>query len=201
MTDGWRLPPVEQKDLTPEQEEAFKAALRPEDVPHFFPVRNPEVPWPLGVATMLHNPLLAQRWLIFSKTLTHEALLPERQREVMVLRVGWRTRSEYEWIQHCRLASRWDISHDEIVAISEGRYDGFPAVEQHLLTATDEMLDTYRISDETWARLVPHFGPAELEEIAFVIASYVALAMVFGAHGAQIESEWVDTPAPAFPEE
>ena len=201
MSDGWRLPPVEQKDLTPEQEKAFKAGIKPEHVQHFFPAENRKLPWPLGVATLLHHPLLAEKWLSFSHALLYEGLLTERQREVMVLRVGWRTRSEYEWIQHCRLAPRWDITYDELVAISEGRYEGFPEVEQHLLAATDDMLDTYTISDETWARLVSHFGPAELEEVAFVIGAYTALAMVFGAHGAQIEPEWADTPAPAFPEE
>lgn len=198
---GWRLPPVEQKDLTPEQTEAFKAGLRPEHVGNYFPAEQRTVPWPLGVATMLHNPKLAKRWLEFSHTLMYEGTITPRQREIMVLRVGWRTRSEYEWIQHCRLAYRWEISYDEIVAISEGKYDDFPQLEQDLLAATDDMLDAYKISDETWARLTPEFSPAQLEEIAYVIGSYTGLAMLFGAHGAQIEPEWADTPAPAFPEE
>lgn len=201
MSGGWRLPPIAPEDLTPEQAEAFKHGLKPEHVPLYFPIENRTGPWPDGVATMLHHPKLATRWLDFNQTILYDGLITARQREVMVLRVAWRTRSEYEWIQHCRLAPRWDISYDELVAISEGDYSSFDEVEQALLTASDEMLDAYRITDETWARLTPHFDNAQLQEIAFVIGTYTCLAMAFGAHGAQIEAEWADTPAPKMPQE
>lgn len=201
MSDGWRIPPIAPEDLTPEQAEAFKHGLKAEHVPHYFPLETRKGPWPLGVATLLHHPQLATHWLDLSHGLLYEGLITPRQRELMVLRVGWHARSEYEWIQHCRLAPRWDISYDELVAVSEGRYDGFDEIEQALLAATDEMLTGYRITEATWALLTPHFDNAQLEEIAFVIGSYTCLAMVFGAHGAQIEPEWADTPAPRFPEE
>jgi 4-carboxymuconolactone decarboxylase len=201
VTDSWRLPPVPAADLTEEQKAAFIAGIKPEHVQHFFPVEQSDVPWPTGLASLLHHPKLAHKWLSFNYTLLYEGLLTHRQRELMVLRVGWRTRSTYEWIQHCRLAPRYDITPEDIVAISEGRYDEFEPLERDLLTATDEMIDGYRISDDTWQRLASQLDGSRLEEVTFTIAAYTALAMVFESLGVQIEPEWLDTPGPRFPEE
>lgn len=201
MTTEPRLPPVLHEDITEEQKEAFLAGIKPEHASHFFPVKNPDVPWPTGLASLLHHPRLARTWLAFSYTILHEGLLTDRQRELMVLRVGWRTRSTYEWIQHCRLGVRYQITAEDIEAVSQGRYDGFESLEQDLLLATDEILDDYRISEDTWKRLAERLDAARLEEVAFTIGAYTALAMVFESLGVQIEPEWHDTPGPRFPEE
>lgn len=201
MTDEWRLPPIQSEDLTEEQKDAFVAGIKPEHVKHFFPVETADMPWPQAPSTLLHHPRLAKRWLAFSYSILHEGVISPRHREIMVLRVGWRTRSAYEWVQHAaRIGPRFGITPDEVEAISQDRYDGFDETERDLLAATDEMLDSYRVSADTWKRLAAQFDAAQLEEILFVIGSYTALAMVFESMAVQNEPEWASKPVPKFPE-
>jgi 4-carboxymuconolactone decarboxylase len=202
MTEARRLPPLAAADLTEEQAEAFAVSVSPKAVNQFLPPGPDTRPLPNGLSVLLHHPYLAKKWLPFSYSLLWEGELTHRQREVMVLRVAWRTRSRYEWVQHCVLGtSMFDIALDEIVAISEGRYDGFPALEQDLLTATDETLDNYRIGDDTWKRLASQLDATRLEEVALVIGSYTALAMVFESLGVELDDESDAAPFPRFPEE
>jgi hypothetical protein len=49
------------------------------------------------------------------------------------------------------------------------------------------MLDSYRISDETWRRLAQHFSEEQLVEIPFVVGTYTCLAMAFNSWNLQVE--------------
>jgi alkylhydroperoxidase family enzyme len=48
-----------------------------------------------------------------SKTLNH------RTRELVILRTGWRTGSEYEFCQHVAIARRVAMSDDEILGVRD----------------------------------------------------------------------------------
>ena len=62
------------------------------------------------------------------------------------LRVAWRTRSEYEWVQHVRMAARCGITAAEVEAIGQGADAGaWSELEADVLTATDQLLDQYRL--------------------------------------------------------
>ncbi len=60
-------------------------------------------------ATIENHPKLAEAWLGFARyVLSEENTLPVRDREILILRIGWLCQAEYEWGQHmpCRPASR-----------------------------------------------------------------------------------------------
>ena len=99
----------------------------------------------------------------------------------MVLRVAWRTRSRYEWVQHVRLAPRVAITPEEIAAIAEGPgADGWTPLEADLLAATDQLIDGYRVDDDTWKRLAEHLDERQLVELVFVVGTYTGTG-----HGVQ----------------
>ncbi|HEY4397670.1 MAG TPA: carboxymuconolactone decarboxylase family protein, partial [Acidimicrobiia bacterium] len=52
---------------------------------------------PNVLTTLMHHPGLAGPFLAFNRVLLFTPALPPRLRELMVLRVAWRTRSTYEW--------------------------------------------------------------------------------------------------------
>ena len=56
-------------------------------------------------ATLVRHPGLFRRWLPFGGKLL-AGRLPARDRELLVLRTGWRCRSEYEWAQHVVVGRR-----------------------------------------------------------------------------------------------
>ena len=102
--------------------------------------------------------------------------LEPRDRELMVLRVAWRTRSRYEWVQHVRLAPRVGITPEEIAAVADGpeRRRSWTPLEADLLAATDQLIDGYRVDDDTWARLAEQLDERQLVELVFVVGTYTA---------------------------
>src|SRR4029079_5124431 len=100
--DTPRLPPV--STPTAEVSELYdKARLRAPDGS------------PLNIfATLAHHPDLLRRWLVFATHVLAKNSLPQRDRELLILRTGWRCRSQYEFSQHAVIASRCQISADEV---------------------------------------------------------------------------------------
>jgi alkylhydroperoxidase family enzyme len=152
-----------------------------------------------GIASMLHHPQLAERFLAFNGQLLWDPVLPPRLRELMVLRVAYRTRSSYEWVQHVKLSQRYDVTSAEVEAIAAGDYSSFGALEADLLHATDQLLDGYRIDDATWARLAAELDEKTLLEVIFVVGTYAALAMVFNGIGIELDPDLDPAGAPALP--
>lgn len=133
---------------------------------------------PNGITAPLHHPRLTGRFLAFNGALLTGGALPPRWRELLVLRVAWRTGSEYEWLQHVRMAPRYELSEEQIraVALGGGLWE---APEGDLLDAADQLIDRYRIDDSTWAGLAAHLDIRQLVEVPFVVGSYTMLAMAY----------------------
>jgi len=158
-------------------------------------------PMPNVLATLMRHPALAGPFLTYNNVLLRTPTLEPRWRELAVLRVAWRTRSEYEWLQHVRLAGRVGITTEEIEAVGRGADTGtWSALEADLLAATDQLLDRYRIDEETYARLAEHLDAAQLIELAFVVGTYTCLAMVFKNLGLALDPELDPAAAPPLPE-
>jgi AhpD family alkylhydroperoxidase len=159
-------------------------------------------PVPNVLATLMHHPALAGPFLAYNQVLLQSPALDARHRELMILRVAWRTRSRYEWVQHARLAARLGITDDEIAAIADGAPLEWAPLERALLDATDELVDGYCVADSTWQRLAEHLDDAQLMELVFVVGTYVGLAMAFNSFGLQIDAELQEfsNTLPAFEE-
>ena len=99
----------------------------------------------------MHHPALAGPFLAYNNVLLQTPTLGHRLRELMILRVAWRTARRYEWAQHVRLAARVGITAEEIAAIGDGPdADRWTPLEADLLAATDQLIDRYRVDDDTW---------------------------------------------------
>jgi len=152
---------------------------------------DPDTPtMPNVLATLLRHPALTGPFLSYNNVLLRTPTLEPRWRELVVLRVAWRTRSEYEWAQHVRMATRFAITADEVDAIAQGaEADRWSTLESDLLQATDELLDESRIHDDTWARLAATLDERQLIELTFVVGTYTCLAMVFNSIGLRLDDE------------
>jgi alkylhydroperoxidase family enzyme len=162
----------------------------------------PDAPrMPNVLAVLMHHPRLAGPWLAYNSVLLGEGTLSPRYRELLILRVAWRTRSDYEWLQHVQLALRLGLSAGEIEAVSRGAgADAWTPLESDLLAAADQLLDRYLIDDATWTRLAAHFDARQLMEIAFAVGSYTCLAMAFNSWGLQLDPDLDPGLAPVMPE-
>lgn len=157
-------------------------------------------PMPNAVATMMHHPGIAGPWLAYNNVLFLAPSLEPRWRELMVLRVAWRTRAPYEWVQHVRLALELGITSDEIDAIAGlGATPTWTPLEADLLAATDQLVDGHQVDDATWTRLAERLDARQLVETVFVVGTYTCLAMVFNSLGLELDADLADVPAPPLP--
>jgi AhpD family alkylhydroperoxidase len=135
---------------------------------------------PTAITTMLHHPALAGSWLAYNNVLLWSPALDHRLRELMVLRVAHRTQAPYEWEQHVKLAERYGVTPADVEAVKAGAvHDGWDPLERSLLAATDQLIDDYRIDDDTWKSLAEHLDDRQLIEVVFVVGTYTCLAMAF----------------------
>jgi 4-carboxymuconolactone decarboxylase len=145
---------------------------------------------PNAVTTMMNHPSLAGSFLSYNAVLLNDSVLADRVRELMILRVAWRTGSTYEWLQHARIADRYTITAAEIDAVTIGATaPEWTTREADVLAATDQLMDRYCIDDETWERLSQHFDERQLVELVFVVGTYMCLAMAFNSFGVELDPE------------
>ena len=141
---------------------------------------TPPMPNVLGI--LGHHAELAGAWLSYNAVLLEQPALDPRYRELLILRIAWRTRSAYEWAQHARLAQDYGVDDEQVDAVAAGPADPlWGPVERLLLTAVDELLARHRLSDDVWAGLSRHFDARQLIEVLFVAGSYLCLALVFNS--------------------
>ncbi|MGZ5154339.1 MAG: carboxymuconolactone decarboxylase family protein, partial [Burkholderiales bacterium] len=71
---------------------------------------------------LAYHPDLVRQVYGLLKMLATRNKLPSRLRELMIMRIGWTTGSEYEWFQHYRIATKEaGVTDAEIVALRDWR--------------------------------------------------------------------------------
>lgn len=140
------------------------------------------------VKTIARHPALYRRWGPLGGYLAREGLLDPRSREIVVLRVGWRTGSVYEFGQHTLFARQAGMSDEEIAAVT-GEPGGWPGPEDErdLLVMVDELCGADRVSEGTWRRLAGRWSDAELIELLLLAGQYRAIAGFLNSVGVRRE--------------
>lgn len=166
-----RVEPLERDDLDDAQRE--------------FMSRFDE-PWFNIHKTLINHPDLFRRWLVFANHVLGKSTLPAREREIVILRIGYLCRSGYEWGQHVLIGRRSGLSDDEIRRIKEGPdAPGWSEVDRLLLTATDELRADAHIGDATWRGLAQHFSTQQLMDLVFAVGQYNLVSMALNTLGVQ----------------
>jgi AhpD family alkylhydroperoxidase len=156
---------------------------------------------PGALGLLAHHLPLGQAWLAFNKVLAGQTALDVRLRELIVLRVAWRTRSAYEWAQHTRIGHDAGLSVEQLHAVPAGAAAPvWTPIEQSVLAATDQMVDGFNVDDRTWAQLSEHFSDTELVELLFVAGAYLCFAVVTNSAGLQPDPPTEPIDAPTLPE-
>jgi alkylhydroperoxidase family enzyme len=123
---------------------------------------------------VLRNPVLAKAMQDLLIALLARGELDARLRELVIMRIGWRTGSVYEWTQHWKVARDLGVSADDLVGVRDWTaHAGFGPSERAVLAATDEVLDVDTIGAETWAACAAALDDEDaLLELPIVIAHW-----------------------------
>ncbi len=105
-----------------------------------------------------HVPL-GDSWMHFTGMLAGaDSRLEPVDRELLILRVAWLTRSGYEWVQHARMGVDAGLTSEQVDAVPHWRTSElWSPKERALLAAADEILDAVgrgrRDAGGNWAPL------------------------------------------------
>lgn len=131
---------------------------------------------PLNVfATLAHHPTLLKRFNVLGGLFLGRGLLPQRDRELVILRIAWRTGSIYEFGQHTAVGLAAGLSTGEIAAVA-GRGGDWSPRDETLIAVADEIHASAVLSDRTWERLESWYDPARSIEVIFLAGFYRMLA-------------------------
>jgi alkylhydroperoxidase family enzyme len=136
--------------------------------------------------TLAVHPGLLKRWLVFGTHVLVKSTLPPRERELAILRVGWKCRAEYEWGQHVVIARASGLGDDEIRRIATGPdAPGWSALDAAILRGVDELIDDHCLSDATWSALAAHWSTEQRVDFVFAVGQYTLVSMALNSFGVQ----------------
>ena len=152
-------------------------------------------------ATLARNPPLLSQFGRFATFLLKDGSLPGRERELVILRVGWRAGSEYEFGQHTIEGLREGLTPDEIGAIPVEGVDGagWSADDRALLSMADELCLHDGVSDSTWKDLAGRWDEGELLELVVLVGAYRMVCGLLNAVGIELDEGIPGWPAPSGP--
>lgn len=138
--------------------------------------------------TLAHHPKLLERWMVFGTHILNKSSLPPRERELVILRIGWLCRSEYEWGQHVLIGRLAGLTDEEILRIKAGPEEaGWSDLDSALLRAVDELHAEAFISDPTWQALAAQLTNQQLLDLIFTVGQYNMVAMALNTLGVQLD--------------
>ena len=151
---------------------------------------------PLNIFGVLgHHPKLLKRFNLLGGFILNKGLIPERERELVILRVGWNARAVYEFGQHTVIGKRCGLTDDEIAALTRSPHDhDWSAGDMALIALADDLHAADCVSNGTWLALSDRWSVAELVELLIVAGFYRLVSGFLNSAGVRL-----DDGVPGFP--
>ena len=136
---------------------------------------------------LMHHPTLVRRWTVFAGHVLRKQTLPARERELLILRIGWLNQAEYEWAQHVEIAKREGITEAEIERVKAGPTGGWAASDALLLQAVDDLYENSVVSDATWTALAKIYSTEQMIDLVFTIGQYNLVSWALNSFGVPLD--------------
>jgi alkylhydroperoxidase family enzyme len=145
---------------------------------------------------LLHNLSAADGFYSVVDALMFRNKVAARTRELIILRIGWRTSSEYVFCNHVRISRDIGISDEEILGARDPqKCRAYSETDRAVLHLADELHEHAGVTRSTWTVLQNAFASDELVEL-LLIGGFWRLAAGF-VKSARIE---LDPGVPSWPE-
>jgi 4-carboxymuconolactone decarboxylase len=138
--------------------------------------------------TLAQNPDAFRAFTVWGAYVLRDSSLPARERELLILRVGWNCRAGYEWSQHARLGRAAGLTREELIGIKHGPdWEDWSERDKTLLNAADELHAAQFISDATWRKLASWYPEQSLMDVVFIVGHYTQVCMILNTFGVQLD--------------
>jgi AhpD family alkylhydroperoxidase len=146
---------------------------------------------PLPVFTVLaHHEQLLRRFNGFGAMLRTSQVTDPGHRELIVLRVAWRTDCTFEFDQHAPIARDAGVPETFIAAARDAGPPAVDPIHRLLLTLADEIVDQDCVSDLTWKLLGERWDTAQTLELVMTAAFFRMAAAVINSVGLRPRVDW-----------
>ncbi len=174
MRTSARVFPVPPAEWTEEQRALIKPSMHKDRAPNLY-------------TTLARHPAAMHSFVAMGGHIRNSSL-PQREKEILILRTGWLSRSGYEWNAHNRLGQRAGLTKTEIAGIAEGSTSAILGVADRLLCrAAEEIHADQFISDLTWKELRSHWSEAQCVDLVFTVGYYVLVCALLNSLGIQFD--------------
>ncbi len=182
-----RIPPLELNQMTPDQAKELAPFKEGTDF------AGTKLKAYNVMATLAQHEAARQKFLVWANhVLGATSTLGAREREILILRIGWLCQSEYEWAQHKVIGRATGLKDDEIARIKLGPdAPGWDPFDAALIRAADELHADAFVSDATWNALAKRYNSQQLIDVVFAVGQYNMVSMVLNTMGVQLD-EGVD---------
>ena len=120
---------------------------------------------------LLNHPQLTRALNDLLATMLWRGVLDSRLRELVIMRIGWLTASDYEWTHHWRVAQGLGVTADDLLGVRDWHaHQAFGPAERAVLAATDDVVRDGALSADSWAACEREFGADQAVLIELVTA-------------------------------
>jgi 4-carboxymuconolactone decarboxylase len=170
-----RIAPLQDSDFSDEQKEVLKPMAGWGPVLNIF-------------RTLVRAPRAFKRFNFWAGyILSDRNDLSPRDRELIILRVGYLCSSGYEWAQHEVIGRDCGLTDVEIQRIKEGPTSKlWGELDRAYLNAADELVRDHFIGDDTWAALSSLTDKQKMD-VVFTVGQYTQVSMILNSFGVQLD--------------
>jgi 4-carboxymuconolactone decarboxylase len=166
--------------------------------PRILPIDDDRTPPPLNIfRTLARNRDLAKGFLALGGHLLGGNVLPAREREIVILRVGWRANSEYEFGQHTRIGLEAGLTTQEIERLAVPGTAGWSPADAVLVQLVDELCQADLVTEATWDALAARWSEPQLLELLVLAGFYRLVSGMLNSVGVALEPHTAGWPASA----
>ena len=175
MSKPQRLPPLEPSEFDPEAVEfAAKISAAFSNQPGGKISDTFRTQW-------RHFPLFRASMALYTFLLT-QGDMPDRDRELTILRILWLCGSPQPYAPHVDVARKVGLSDEEIKRTQIGSAaPGWSDHERLVLRGVEELYARQALSDETWDGLARTWTPRQLMEFPALVGTYFMSSVVHNA--------------------
>ena len=151
---------------------------------------------PLNIFGVLgRHPKLLKRFNLLGGFLLNKGLLPEREREVVILRIGFNAKAQYEFGQHTVIGKQCGLTDAEIRALTQDPSGHrWSDDDLALIALADELHADDCVTDATWAALSKKWSDEQMIELLVVAGFYRLVSGFLNSTGVEL-----DEGIPGFP--